>query len=250
MWIWDCRHTKSSAVYTKSSSMTAYNTLIIRVGLTIAQYNPLATHFLWCIFGWDKQLVNESQIPVHNLYPLTIVRYLSHSRLILIAEKTTVYDEFPTPLINRLEKHFVLYSSVLEGWQVDTLEQLEEWIEEFSHVRRQIDYTLSEIYTQFLCVLFSFKEKDAFVGYQKDVAAAVVFQASSQLRKMCGRWQEEEDTGRHQLWEAAWESGLLGGCSLDKLADEKKGSESWKEAVRLLLFSCTHVQHLYSVIFR
>ena len=88
------------------------------------------------------------------------------------------------------------------------------------------------------------------MGYQKDVAAAVVFQASSQLRKMCGRWQEgEEYTSRHQLWEAAWERGLLGGCSLDELADEEEGSESWKEAVRLSLFSCTHVQHLYSVPF-
>ena len=57
-----------------------------------------------------------------------------HSRLILIAEKTTVYDEFPTPLINRLEKHFVLYSSVLEDWQTETLAELEIWIKDFSHI--------------------------------------------------------------------------------------------------------------------
>ena len=56
-------------------------------------------------------------------------------RLILIAEKTTVYEEFPTPLINRLEKHFVLYSSVLENWQTDTLRKMEEWIKDFSHVQ-------------------------------------------------------------------------------------------------------------------
>ena len=52
----------------------------------------------------------------------------------MIAEKTTVYNNFPTPLINRLEKHFVLYSSVLQEWQTEILIQLEEWIEKYSHV--------------------------------------------------------------------------------------------------------------------
>ena len=57
-----------------------------------------------------------------------------YSRLILIAEKASVYDEFSIPLINRLEKHFILYSSVLEDWQTDTLAELEIWIKEFSHI--------------------------------------------------------------------------------------------------------------------
>ena len=41
---------------------------------------------------------------------------------------------FPTPLINRLEKHFVLTSSVLEDWQSEVLAELEEWVKMFSHV--------------------------------------------------------------------------------------------------------------------
>ncbi len=53
-------------------------------------------------------------------------------RLILIAEKDTVYSKFPTPLINRLEKHFVLTSSVLEKWQGDLLEIFTKWIFNFS----------------------------------------------------------------------------------------------------------------------
>ena len=53
-------------------------------------------------------------------------------RLILIAEKSTVYEKFPTPLINRLEKHFVLTSSILEDWQVNVLEKFQEWISKFS----------------------------------------------------------------------------------------------------------------------
>jgi hypothetical protein len=53
-------------------------------------------------------------------------------RLILIAEKSTVYEKFPTPLINRLEKHFVLTSSILEDWQKTVLEEFQEWINKFS----------------------------------------------------------------------------------------------------------------------
>ena len=53
-------------------------------------------------------------------------------RLILIAEKDTVYDKFPTPLINRLEKHFVLTSSILKDWQEDVLEDFDDWIKKFS----------------------------------------------------------------------------------------------------------------------
>ena len=54
-------------------------------------------------------------------------------RLILIAEKDTVYDKFPTPLINRLEKHFVLTSSILEGWQETVLGKFKDWIRKFSN---------------------------------------------------------------------------------------------------------------------
>ncbi len=56
-------------------------------------------------------------------------------RLILIAEKDTVYEKFPTPLINRLEKHFVLTSSILEDWQKEVLTVFEKWIQDFSRTR-------------------------------------------------------------------------------------------------------------------
>ena len=56
-------------------------------------------------------------------------------RLILIAEREKVYEKFPTPLINRLEKHFVLTSSVLKDWQQEVLDVFKDWIKEFSGVR-------------------------------------------------------------------------------------------------------------------
>ena len=56
----------------------------------------------------------------------------SHIRLVLIAEKRTVYEKFPIPLISRLEKHFVVTSSVFSDWQNDVLRQLSEWTKKFS----------------------------------------------------------------------------------------------------------------------
>ena len=71
------------------------------------------------------------------------------------------------------------------------------------------------------------------MGYQKDVAASVVFQASSQLRRACDRLRKpiEYFTGRHHLWQSAWEHGLLGKGPLEEVAHQKEGSDTWKEAV-------------------
>ena len=55
-------------------------------------------------------------------------------RLILIAEKAAVYEKFPTPLINRLEKHFVLTKSILSNWQHDVLDIFDEWIDQFCNI--------------------------------------------------------------------------------------------------------------------
>ena len=56
-------------------------------------------------------------------------------RLIIIAEKSTVYEKFPTPLINKLEKHFVLTETVLqEEWQQEVHQRLTDWVEEFCNI--------------------------------------------------------------------------------------------------------------------
>ena len=74
---------------------------------------------------------------IGNKTTLTLSTVISFPliRLILIAEKNTVYDNFPTPLINRLEKHFVLTSSVLEDWQQEVLQKFYQWIRKFSNTR-------------------------------------------------------------------------------------------------------------------
>ena len=56
------------------------------------------------------------------------------NRLILIAEKEVVYDRFPTPLINRLEKHIVDTSTILSKRQERVFQILKKWIDDFNCV--------------------------------------------------------------------------------------------------------------------
>jgi len=53
----------------------------------------------------------------------------------LIAEKDKVYEEFPTPLINRLEKHFVITATVLNETQKHLVKELEEWVKKYACIR-------------------------------------------------------------------------------------------------------------------
>eukprot|EP00731_Ephydatia_muelleri_P002837 Em0001g2837a len=114
-------------------------------------------------------------------------------KLVLIAEKKTVYEKFPIPLISRLEKHYVVTSSVFNDWQNDVLDKLIEWARKFSTLR---DYDSSS----------DFKVEEAFIGYQKDSPAAAIFQATKQCRQM---------------------------RNMVKLSCQEEGSEYWNNAVLL-----------------
>jgi hypothetical protein len=96
---------------------------------------------------------NRMKCTVHKLF-----------KLILIAEKDKVYNEFPTPLINRLEKHFVNANTVLTDWQVVICNELEVWLESFTEERFTIN--------------------DAFIGMSPDTKAAVILQATNLYDKM------------------------------------------------------------------
>ena len=52
-------------------------------------------------------------------------------RLILIADKDKVYDEFPTPLINRLEKHYLVTSTILTDKEKSVMQKIDSWVKEF-----------------------------------------------------------------------------------------------------------------------
>jgi len=53
-------------------------------------------------------------------------------RLIVVAEKQTVYKKFPTPLINRLEKHFLTINTMLDERQQRLAKKLEDWAQDFA----------------------------------------------------------------------------------------------------------------------
>ena len=55
-------------------------------------------------------------------------------RLIVVAEKQVVYEKFPIPLINRLEKHFLAMSTVLTAEQMGAADQLRKWATDFTHI--------------------------------------------------------------------------------------------------------------------
>ncbi|RWS18650.1 E3 ubiquitin-protein ligase RNF213-like protein, partial [Leptotrombidium deliense] len=87
-------------------------------------------------------------------------------RLIVIEEKNVVYEQFPVPLINRLEKHYLDISSVLQEWQKSIVQELTQWAEEFADVKAP----------QFLA-RHKYSPVDVFIGYHSDACASVVLQA-------------------------------------------------------------------------
>ncbi|XP_067940321.1 E3 ubiquitin-protein ligase RNF213-like [Watersipora subatra] len=52
-------------------------------------------------------------------------------RLVLIAEKSKVHLQFPIPLLNRLEKHYMSATSLLDKNQKDVKNRLELWMKKF-----------------------------------------------------------------------------------------------------------------------
>ena len=58
-------------------------------------------------------------------------------RLIVIAEKDVVYNKFPIPLINRLEKHYLVTLTSLTPDQMELVDKLKSWVSDFSEVRRE-----------------------------------------------------------------------------------------------------------------
>lgn len=60
-------------------------------------------------------------------------------RLVVVAEKKIVYKEFPIPLINRMEKHFLNMEGMLTDYQLRLLNKLELWAKEFSCASDRFD---------------------------------------------------------------------------------------------------------------
>lgn len=94
-------------------------------------------------------------------------RVHTNFRLVVVEDQKKVYEHFPMPLINRLEKHRVDRSTDLEPWQHRVLHKLKDWVKEFSGEASE-----------------DFKLSDIFVGYHGDACASALLQALERRPKV------------------------------------------------------------------
>ncbi|XP_063350782.1 E3 ubiquitin-protein ligase rnf213-alpha-like [Pelmatolapia mariae] len=86
-------------------------------------------------------------------------------RLIIIEEKEVVYEQFPIPLINRLEKHYLDINTVLTEEQKVIARQLEEWVNDFVSLS---SYSSEKKYDP----------SDVFIGFHSDTCSSVIMQVT------------------------------------------------------------------------
>ncbi|XP_065845291.1 E3 ubiquitin-protein ligase rnf213-alpha-like isoform X3 [Oscarella lobularis] len=109
-------------------------------------------------------------------------------RLILIADRDAVYNKFPTPLINRMEKHCLSISSILCKREEIVLKALEKWAEAFAGVRKPFVYSQSQN-SQSL-----FTPSDVFIGYHPEAPATIIL-------RVCRLLETQKRTSDSSLWE-------------------------------------------------
>ena len=89
-------------------------------------------------------------------------------RLIVIEDKNVVYDEFPIPLINRLEKYIFTSESILIGDHLEVARRIEGWVNMFT----KVDIPMHKVRS-----MKQFVVQQSFLGYNDDSAAATVLNA-------------------------------------------------------------------------
>ncbi|KAM6896925.1 E3 ubiquitin-protein ligase rnf213-beta [Xenentodon cancila] len=102
-------------------------------------------------------------------------RVHANFRLVIVEDQKKVYEHFPVPLINRLEKHRVDRSTDLESWQQRVLEKLKEWVKDFSS-KANTDFKLSDI----------------FIGFHDDACASALLQALEMRRQKNGEGEARQ----------------------------------------------------------
>ena len=157
----------------------------------------------------------------------------SKFRLIVVADKTTVYDQFPPPLINRLEKHILTNSTILSGDPVvkEIVRKLSVWIKSY--------ITLNEN-TQ------RYKQNECFIGFQEDTPSFVVYSTISKLN-FKGKERENEDeileASKVELLKLASPDSILR-LPMSKLSSEEESISDLYFSFKL--FSLSHyLQELF-----
>uniref|UniRef100_A0AAQ5Y0G2 RING-type E3 ubiquitin transferase n=1 Tax=Amphiprion ocellaris TaxID=80972 RepID=A0AAQ5Y0G2_AMPOC len=110
-------------------------------------------------------------------------------RLIVIEEREVVYKQFPIPLINRLEKHYLDIHTVLKTEQKRMVEELVRWVQRFVSLSSQHSAVVQT---------YKYQPPDVFIGYHSDTCASVVLQAIEKQKDNL----ESSDSERRVLDEA------------------------------------------------
>uniref|UniRef100_A0A087YL98 Ring finger protein 213b n=1 Tax=Poecilia formosa TaxID=48698 RepID=A0A087YL98_POEFO len=103
-------------------------------------------------------------------------RVHTNFRLVVVEDQKKVYEYFPVPLINRLEKHRVDRSTDLEAWQHHVLNKLREWVKAFSGEAND-----------------DFKPSDIFIGFHGDACASALLQALEKRQQTVSDRENEEE---------------------------------------------------------
>ncbi|RXN17930.1 E3 ubiquitin-protein ligase RNF213-alpha-like protein [Labeo rohita] len=128
-------------------------------------YDALNQYYVW--LGGQKYV--DLGLGTHRVK----CRVHKDFRLIVIEEKDIVYKQFPIPLINRLEKHYLDINTILMSEQKHLAEKLAEWVDCF--IAAKSDYSIAP---QACC----YHPADVFIGYHSDTCASVVLQVTEQLK--------------------------------------------------------------------
>ena len=88
-------------------------------------------------------------------------RVAKNFRLIVIEEKEVVYDHYPIPLINRLEKHVFDMTSIFTANENERLHHLHEWVLKFSSCNQK-------------STKWNFLKEETFPGYKDDTPASAL----------------------------------------------------------------------------
>ncbi|KAH3735719.1 hypothetical protein DPMN_042254 [Dreissena polymorpha] len=146
-------------------------------------------------FGGDRFVdlglgTHRVKCPVHKKF-----------RLIVVAEKHTVYKKFPIPLINRLEKHFLTVNTILDDRQLILAKKLQGWAEAF--VAEPDSFIYSHANRRQMQV------GEIFIGFHEDTCSAIVMDVCEKHADNMDSLSDEqvlEEAKKILLWCATPES--------------------------------------------
>ncbi|XP_046556283.1 E3 ubiquitin-protein ligase rnf213-alpha-like [Haliotis rubra] len=150
-------------------------------------------------------------------------------KLIVVAEKQKVYDEFPIPLINRLEKHFLDLNNMMSPEQKKLAEELNQWA---------VDFVTARTFTSGKRKRENLPE-DAFMGYHPDTAAAIVIQVWGRDHIVALDEDIFNECQEILLWCAT-------PASVERLTDQKLHLEA--ESIHRTYYQCQQHDDIYQYL--